>query len=92
MDPFLEEDESRPRKQRHTASRILERLRDEHGFTGGYTSVKDYVRECRLRMRKMPVPLVQPAGQAQADFGEALVEIRGVERKGHFLAIDLPRD
>ena len=33
------------RKQRHTAKRIFERLRDEHGFTGGYTIVKDYVRE-----------------------------------------------
>ena len=32
-----------PRKQRHTAHRIFERLRDEHGFTGGYTIVKDYV-------------------------------------------------
>ena len=33
------------RKQRHTAKRIFERLRDEHDFTGGYTIVKDYVRE-----------------------------------------------
>ena len=32
-----------PRKQRHTAHRIFERLRDEHRFTGGYTIVKDYV-------------------------------------------------
>ena len=33
------------RKQRHTAKRIFERHRDEHGFTGGYTIVKDHVRE-----------------------------------------------
>ena len=33
-----------PRKQRHTAHRIFERLRDEHGFASGYTIVKDYVR------------------------------------------------
>lgn len=90
IDRILEEDESRPRKQRHTAKRILERLRGEHGFTGGYTIVKDYVREHRLRTREMFVPLVHPPGHAQADFGEALVEIGGVERKGHFLAIDLP--
>ena len=32
------------KKQRHTAKRIFERLRDEHGYTGGYTIVKDYVR------------------------------------------------
>ena len=36
------------RKQRHTAKRIFERLRDEHDFTGGYTIVKDYVREHRF--------------------------------------------
>jgi transposase len=41
IDEILESDRSGPRKQRHTARRILERLRDEHGFTGGYTIVKD---------------------------------------------------
>jgi transposase len=90
IDRILEEDEGRPRKQRHTAKRILERLRDEHGFTGGYTIVKEYVAERRLRMREMFVPLVHPPGHAQADFGEALVSIGGVERKGHFLVFDLP--
>lgn len=44
IDQMLEEDRSRPRKQRHTAKRIHERLRAEHGFSGGYTIVKDYVR------------------------------------------------
>ncbi len=90
IDRILEEDKTRPRKQRHTAKRILERLRDEHGFTGGYTIVKDYVRERRLSTQEMFVPLVHPPGHAQADFGEALVEIGGVERKAHFLAFDLP--
>ena len=90
IDRILEEDETRPRKQRHTAKRILERLRTEHAFTGGYTIVKDYVREQRLRTREMFVPLVHPPGHAQADFGEALVEIGGVEQKAHFLAFDLP--
>ena len=59
------------RKQRHTAKRIFERLRDEHGFTGGYTIVKDYVREHHRRRREMYVPLVHPPGHGQADFGEA---------------------
>ena len=31
---------SENRKQLHTAKRVLERLRDEHGFTGGYTIIK----------------------------------------------------
>ena len=45
IDRILEDDLRRPRKQRHTAKRIFERLRDEYGFDGGYTTVKDYVRE-----------------------------------------------
>ena len=55
------------RKQRHTAKRIFERLRDEHGFTGGYTIVKDYVRKHHRRRREMYVPLVHPPGHGQAD-------------------------
>ena len=90
IDQILQDDEGRPAKQRHTAKRVLERLRDEHGFVGGYTIVKEYVRERRMRMREMFVPLVHPPGQAQADFGEALVEVAGVEQKVHFLAFDLP--
>jgi hypothetical protein len=34
--------------ERHTAQRILERLRDEHGHAGAITIVKDYVRAQRL--------------------------------------------
>ena len=45
IDGILEEDRTVHRKQRHTAKRIFERLRDEHGFTGKQTIVKDYVRE-----------------------------------------------
>ena len=47
VDAILEADRDVPRKQRHTAQRIFERLRDEHGLTGGYTIVKDYVRARR---------------------------------------------
>ena len=38
IERILEEDKTRPVKQRHTALRIYQRLRDEHGFTGGYPS------------------------------------------------------
>ena len=50
IDRILEADRTVHRKQRHTAKRIFERLRDEHGFTGGQTIVKDYVRERRRRL------------------------------------------
>src|SRR5499433_3467138 len=90
IDGILAGDEARPRKQWHTATRIFERLRDEHGFTGGITIVKDYVAGWRQRAQEMFVPLVHPPGHAQADFGEAIGIIGGVERKIHFFAMDLP--
>jgi transposase len=90
IDRILEEDQRRPRKQRHTARRIFERLKAEHGFAGGETIVKDYVRERRLHGQEMFVPLVHPPGHGQADFGEAVAVIGGVEQRIHFLAVDLP--
>jgi len=90
IDQILVDDQSQPKKQRHTAKRIWDRLKAEHGFGGGYTVVKDYVRQARLRHKEVFVPLAHPPGDAQADFGEALVVIGGVEQKGHFLCMDLP--
>ena len=90
IDRWLLEDKCRPKKQRHTAKRIFDRLRDECGFDGGYTIVKDYVRTYKRGSGEMFVPLSHPPGHAQADFGEALVVIGGVERKAHFFAFDLP--
>jgi transposase len=51
IDGILAQDKGRPKKQQHTAKRIFERLRDEHGFTGGITIVKDYVAGWRQRAR-----------------------------------------
>jgi transposase len=90
IDAILEDDKQRPVKQRHTAKRIFERLKEEHQFTGGYTIVKDYVRLAELHSREMFIPLTHAPGEAQADFGEAQVVIAGVEQKAHYLAMDLP--
>ena len=90
MDQILEQDLTSPKKQRHTAKRIYERLRDEHGFPGKYTIVKDYVRERRSHTREMFLPLSRPPGHAQCDYGEARVIIGGVERKAHYFALDIP--
>jgi transposase len=90
IDRILEEDKRRPAKQRHTSKRIFERLRDEHGFAGGLTIVKDYVHERRLRQREVFVPLRHDPGHAQADFGEAVAEIGGVVQPIHYFAFDLP--
>jgi transposase len=71
--------------------RIWDWLRAEHTFGGGYTIVKDYVRQARLRHKEVFVPLAHPPGDAQADFGEALVVIAEVEQKAHFQCFDLPQ-
>jgi transposase len=91
IDAILEDDKNRPIKQRHTAKRIFDRLREEHGYPGGYTIVKDYVGLQKMRKREMFVPLTHAPGHAQADFGEALVVITGVEQKAHYFAMDLPQ-
>jgi transposase len=90
IDAILAADKDRPKKQRHTGKRIFERLRDEHGFTGKITIVKDYVAGWRQRTQEMFVPLVHAPGHAQADFGEAIGVIGGIECKIHFFAMDLP--
>jgi hypothetical protein len=83
IDAILEADKTAPPKQRHTAKRIFERLRIEHGYAGGYTVVKDYVRIARARSREVFVPLVHPPGHAQVDFGECVGVIGGVRMKLH---------
>lgn len=90
IDAILEADKSAPPKQRHTALRIFERLRDEHGYTGGYTIVKEYVRIAKGRLRETFVPLVHPPGHAQVDFGEAIGVIGEVRQKLHVFFMDLP--
>jgi transposase len=44
---WLKEDKQRPVKQRHTARRIYERLRDEYGYTGSARTVRREVRLLR---------------------------------------------
>ena len=48
------------------------------------------MRAATLRCREMFVPLTHAPGEAQADFGEVLVVVGGVEQKAHYLAMDLP--
>jgi transposase len=89
IDQILEADRTSPPKQRHTAKRIYERLRAEHGFSGGYTIVKTYVREQNARLQEMFVRLSHPPGHAQVDFGEAVAVIGGVRQAIHFFCLDL---
>lgn len=90
IDAILEADRQAPSKQRHTAKRIFERLEAEQGYGGGYTVVKDYVRERKVSARETFVPLAHPPGHAQVDFGEAIGVIGGVRQKMHVFYMDLP--
>ena len=90
IDALLEADRSVHKKQRHTAQRIFERLRDERGFSGGYTIVREYVAEATSRSREMFVPLSHRPGHAQADFGEADGYIGGKKVRFHYFCMDLP--
>ena len=97
LDPYLpvfhqilEGDKKAPRKQRHTAKRIFERLRDEHGYAGGLTAVKDAVRAWRRTRTEVFVPLTHPPGEAQVDFGEAEVVLDGRPTKVAVFVLSLP--
>jgi transposase len=87
---ILEDDRKAPPKQRHTAKRIFERLRDEYGYTGGLTAVKDAVRTARREHAEAFVPLSHPPGEAQVDFGEAEVTLDGQPAKVALFVMTLP--
>ena len=73
---IIEEDKTLPKKQRHTAKRIYDRIR-EMGYEGGYTQVKDAVRELIRVKQEVFMPLIHRPGEAQVDFGYALAKVSG---------------
>lgn len=90
IDAILEADKQVHVKQRHTAVRIRERLRDEHGYTGGYTIVREYVNAVAIRQKEVFMPLAHRPGHAQVDFGEADGYIGGKKLRFHYFCLDMP--
>ncbi len=90
VNQILLDDRDVLKKQRHTAVRIFERLRDEHGYQGGYTVVREFVGKERLRQQEVFIPLAHPPGRAQVDFGEADIYLGGVKTRIHYFCLDLP--
>ena len=75
---WLEDDKSRPAKQRHTAHRVYVRLVKEHGFTGAERTVREHVAKLRQTITEMSIPLeFDPGADAQCDWGEAQVRMSG---------------
>ncbi|MBO8129874.1 MAG: IS21 family transposase [Peptococcaceae bacterium] len=78
VDAWLLEDQKRPRKQRHTAKRIYDRLVAEYGFKGSESTVRRYVRQWKQRQKEVFLPLsFKPGEAAQVDWGEAEVILAG---------------
>lgn len=76
-----------PRKQRHTAMRVWQRLRDEHGFEGSYPSERRWVKRWRERHRAESegyARLAWAPGTAQAGFrpGARVDRGRGTPQRG----------
>lgn len=90
IEAILQQDRLAPPKQRHTAKRIFERLRDEHGYTGRLTVVKDAVRALRVQHEEVFVPLSHRPGEAQVDFGHAEVTLDGAPTKAALFVMTLP--
>jgi transposase len=87
---MLDGDRHAPPKQRHTARRIYERLRDEHGYAGCPSIVRDAVRACKQSQAEVFLPLLHPPGEAQVDFGRAEAIVAGVRHKAALFVLTLP--
>ena len=90
LEEILRQDQHAPPKQRHTAKRVFERLRDEHGYAGGLTVVKEAVHAWRQQHAEVFVPLAHRPGEAQVDFGHAEITLDGVPAKVALFVMTLP--
>lgn len=90
IDAMLREDLDAPRKQRHTARRVRERLIEEHQVTVAYPTIRDYVRDARPRVMaaagkqlgEVFVPQTHAAGaEAEVDFADLWIVLAGVKTK-----------
>lgn len=86
VDGWLRADLTAPRKQRHTAKRIFDRLREEHQAEVSYSRVRAYVSvrrgEILAESSRAPVEVFvlqshRPAEEAEVDFGDVVIELRG---------------
>lgn len=98
IDQWLRDDLTAPRKQRHTARRVWERLIDEQGMEGlSYSTVRDHVAKRRPVIAaeagaRAEVFIVQqhlPGAEAEVDFAELYADIAGVREKLHLFTLRL---
>jgi transposase len=86
----LDQDKTVNRKQRHTARRIYDRLRDEMDFRGGESTIRHLVRQLKAKQPEVYVPLAFAPGEAaQVDWGTATVIIAGQKAEANLFCMRL---
>lgn len=95
IDEWLEKDKQAKRKQRHTAKRAYDRLREIYGdeFKVSDRSVRKYVAMKKADAHQQAdgsLPLLHPGGEAQCDFGDAQFIENGQIFNGHYLNLSYP--
>lgn len=90
IEAWLESDLHAPKKQRHTARRIFQRLREEYGFTGSERRIREIVAALRQKQPEVFLPLSFQLGEmAQVDWAEVTVNLDGQARKVHLFCLVL---
>ena len=90
LDEWIEQNKKTRRKQRMQATKMHERLCDEYGFTGHYSTVQRYVKEATNRKQEVFMPLAfDPGQEAQVDWHEAVVYENGIEKKVYVFCMKL---
>lgn len=94
IEGMLAEDRETWRKQRHTATRIHERLRDGYGAGVSLSTVTRTVarlrREAAAEREAGFLDLSWHPGECQADFGQVDVRYRGVVTRMRHFVLDFP--
>ena len=96
IDQWLMDDKKAPRKQRHTAKRVYDRLTNEmEGFDCSYRLVAGYVKEKKKQLHldnkeKGKAPLIHYPGESQCDFGSADFYENGTKHSGKYLVLSFP--
>jgi transposase len=94
IDKWLAEDATAPRKQRHTARRVWQRLVEEHGADVGESTVRRYVTAVRaaggVPIPEVKVPQHHPLGaEAEVDFGQIAFWLDGILTDGWMFVMRL---
>ena len=92
IDNWLKKDMSSPKKQRHTARRIYNRLVNEHQYKGAESTVRRYVkiakRKLNINQSKVFIPCNPEIGlEAEVDWGTAEAIINGKKTKLKFFCM-----